>query len=80
MVRKNQIQIHSVAVHVCVRTPGNTPLQLTVGYESACVIYDGGAGQCWGRGTSGTNGHGGTQDIGDNEDPGDVGTLDMPGV
>ncbi len=59
---------------------GNVPIGgdasfLVAGAEHTCAVVDGGMVRCWGEGGNGALGHGGTEDIGDNEQPTDLAAL-----
>jgi alpha-tubulin suppressor-like RCC1 family protein len=54
---------------------GRTATAITTGTNTTCAILDDGSVRCWGRGGSGALGYGNTQNIGDGELPGSVGTV-----
>jgi alpha-tubulin suppressor-like RCC1 family protein len=49
------------------------------GYHHTCVLLEGGAVRCWGRGDHGELGYGNTIDIGDDETPASAGDVDVGG-
>ncbi|MGD9570612.1 MAG: hypothetical protein AB7V62_01850 [Thermoleophilia bacterium] len=58
---------------------GRRAVAITAGDFHTCVIRDDGALVCWGFGSGGQLGRGGTSDIGDNETPGQAGPVDLGG-
>jgi alpha-tubulin suppressor-like RCC1 family protein len=56
---------------------GRRAIAVAVGYDSACVLLDSNRVRCWGYGGSGNLGYGATDDIGDNELPTVVGTVNL---
>ncbi len=52
---------------------------IELGAQHSCVLIDGGAVRCWGRGEFGQLGHGNTNTIGDDEFPSDIGDVLLPG-
>lgn len=58
---------------------GRTAVAISAGDFHTCVIRDDGALLCWGFGSGGQLGYGGTADIGDNETPGAAGPVPLNG-
>ncbi len=58
---------------------GHRAVAISAGDFHTCVIRDDGALVCWGFGSGGQLGRGGTADIGDNETPGQAGPVDLAG-
>ena len=58
---------------------GGTVEQIAAGAYHSCAVLSGGAVTCWGDGGSGRLGYGNTADIGDNELPSSVGTVQVGG-
>ncbi|MEM9517150.1 MAG: hypothetical protein AAGA42_20045 [Actinomycetota bacterium] len=56
---------------------GRIPVALDLGFEHACVLFQGGGVGCWGDGGEGRLGYGGTEDIGDDEAALSGGLLDL---
>jgi cysteine-rich repeat protein len=56
-----------------------TVVQVAAGYAHTCALLDGGAVRCWGDGAYGQLGYGNTNDIGDNETPASVNTVNVGG-
>jgi alpha-tubulin suppressor-like RCC1 family protein len=54
---------------------GRRAVAITAGEDHTCAILDNGKVRCWGAGDGGGLGYGNEDDIGDNETPGDVGTV-----
>ena len=54
---------------------GRRAVAITAGEDHTCAILDNGKVRCWGAGSGGGLGYGNEDDIGDNETPGDVGTV-----
>lgn len=52
---------------------------ITAGSAHTCVILEGGHVRCWGEGTWGQLGYGNVEDVGDNEAPASVGTVQVGG-
>jgi cysteine-rich repeat protein len=61
---------------------GAMAVQVAAGGYHTCVLLDGGAVKCWGEGLRGQLGYGNTDDLGDDETPASVPTveLDLPAV
>ncbi|HWB74309.1 MAG TPA: hypothetical protein VG755_05125 [Nannocystaceae bacterium] len=59
---------------------GGVVTQLATGYFHSCAVLEGGDVRCWGGGTDGQLGYGGTAHIGDDELPSSVGPVDVGGV
>ena len=59
---------------------GDKVKYITVGYAHNCALLFTGNVRCWGRSTEGQLGYGNTVDIGDNELPSSVGTVNTGGV
>ena len=57
--------------------PGRTATAITAGYEHTCAVLDTGRVRCWGSGAQGALGYGGTANIGDDELPTAVGTVNL---
>jgi alpha-tubulin suppressor-like RCC1 family protein len=57
--------------------PGRTAVAVALGVSHACAILDTGAVKCWGQGREGELGYGNTTNIGDDETPAAVGTVDL---
>ena len=55
-----------------------TEIVIDVSYLNACALIEGGRVRCWGRGSSGQNGYGNTDDVGDDELPYEVGDVQLP--
>lgn len=63
--------------------PGARPRALKGGFGHTCVLVDTGEINCWGRGAFGQTGHGTSETIGDDDDPGSTADgyqLSMPGL
>ena len=58
---------------------GRTAVAISAGDFHTCVIRDDGSLLCWGFGSGGQLGYGGTTDIGDNETPGSAGAVPLGG-
>ena len=58
---------------------GRRAVAISAGDFHTCVIRDDARLLCWGFGSGGQLGYGGTSDIGDDETPGSVGPLDFGG-
>ena len=58
---------------------GRTAVAISAGDFHTCVIRDDGALLCWGFGSGGQLGYGGTADVGDNETPASVGPVNLGG-
>jgi hypothetical protein len=56
---------------------GRRAIAVATGYDSACVLLNSNRVRCWGYGGSGNLGYGATDDIGDNELPTVVGTVNI---
>ncbi|MEM7159060.1 MAG: DUF4215 domain-containing protein [Myxococcota bacterium] len=54
-------------------------VDLTVGDRHSCVLFEDGRAKCWGLGLSGQLGQGGFDDIGDDERPSEIPTIDLGG-
>jgi alpha-tubulin suppressor-like RCC1 family protein len=59
---------------------GGTVLHITAGLDHTCALLAGGAVRCWGDNSSGELGYGNTNDIGDNELPSSVATVNVGGT
>ncbi len=55
-------------------------IQLALGSNFTCALFDSGNMKCWGSGATGRLGYGNTNNIGDDETPADVGFLDLGGA
>lgn len=51
--------------------------QVSAGSNHTCAVIEGGDVKCWGQGADGALGYGNTDDIGDDETPASVGTVDV---
>jgi alpha-tubulin suppressor-like RCC1 family protein len=51
--------------------------QITAGSSHTCAIIEGGDVKCWGQGAAGALGYGNPNNIGDDETPASVGTVDV---
>jgi alpha-tubulin suppressor-like RCC1 family protein len=58
---------------------GDAAAQVSSGARHTCAVLSGGDVYCWGDGQYGALGYGNTEDVGDDELPGDVGPLDVGG-
>ena len=58
---------------------GRSAVAISAGDFHTCVIRDDGALLCWGFGSGGQLGYGGTADIGDNETPASAGPVNLGG-
>jgi len=56
---------------------GDIVVALTAGAEHTCALLQGGNVRCWGRGRDGRLGYGNIDNIGDNETPASVGTVEI---
>lgn len=56
------------------------PIQVVGGSQHACVLLDDGSVRCWGAGDRGVLGYGNTEEIGDDEAPGDAGPVDVGAI
>jgi uncharacterized repeat protein (TIGR01451 family) len=56
---------------------GRTAVAITAGDLHTCALLDDASVRCWGEGSEGRLGLGNTQDVGDDERPGQVGTVDL---
>jgi len=56
---------------------GRTATAISSGRMHTCALLDTGAVTCWGYNNNGQLGRGDTENIGDNETPGQVGTVDL---
>ncbi|HWB69799.1 MAG TPA: hypothetical protein VG518_07460, partial [Solirubrobacterales bacterium] len=56
---------------------GRSAVAISAGVYHTCALLDDGTVRCWGRGESGVLGYGNTSNIGDNETPGSVGTVNL---
>jgi alpha-tubulin suppressor-like RCC1 family protein len=56
---------------------GHKATSITTGQGFTCVILDTGGVKCWGTNSSGSLGYGNTNNIGDDETPASVGTVDL---
>lgn len=56
---------------------GRTVVQVVAGYKRTCAILDDGTVRCWGSGQYGVLGLGATADIGDDETPGSMPTVEL---
>lgn len=59
--------------------PGRTAVAISAGDFHTCVIRDDGSLLCWGFGSGGQLGYGGTSDVGDDETPAQAGPVDLGG-
>ena len=59
---------------------GGTAVQVAAGFNHSCVLLDDGTVRCWGSAEFGALGYGDAVDIGDDEVPSDVGTVDIGGT
>ncbi len=57
--------------------PGRSARAISAGDAHSCALLDDGSVRCWGFGGSGRLGYANTNDIGDNESPGEVGPVDL---
>lgn len=58
---------------------GGTATALAAGARHTCAVLTGGRLRCWGEGLDGRLGYGDELDVGDDEDPADVGDVDLEG-
>ncbi|MGB7587798.1 MAG: Ig-like domain-containing protein [Solirubrobacterales bacterium] len=58
---------------------GHGVLETTTGTNHSCALFDTGVVRCWGLNSSGQLGDGNTANIGDNENPGAGGIVDLGG-
>lgn len=58
---------------------GRTAVAISAGDFHTCVVRDDAQLVCWGFGSGGQLGYGGTADVGDNETPGSVGPVNLGG-
>jgi alpha-tubulin suppressor-like RCC1 family protein len=56
---------------------GRKAVSITAGVQHTCVVLDNGTVRCWGSGANGRLGYGNTTTIGDNENPGTAGPVDL---
>ena len=56
---------------------GHTATEITAGNGQACAILENGHVRCWGYGINGQLGYGNTNNIGDDESPASVGTVNL---
>jgi Regulator of Chromosome Condensation (RCC1) repeat protein len=56
---------------------GRTAVAIAAGFAHTCAVLDTGSVRCWGFGLYGQLGYGNTNDIGDTENPGSVGPVDL---
>ncbi len=56
---------------------GAGAMAINAAVDHTCAILDAGQVRCWGEGDYGRLGYGGTEDIGDTEDPDSVGPVDL---
>ncbi|WP_052548184.1 DUF4215 domain-containing protein [Enhygromyxa salina] len=59
---------------------GAAATQVSVGREHTCALLEGGTVRCWGRNNYGQLGYANTVNIGDNEPPASVGTVELGGL
>ena len=59
---------------------GVTPVALSSGSIHTCALLEGGSVKCWGTGALGRLGYANSNDIGDDETPASVGTVDIGGT
>lgn len=59
--------------------PGRTAVAISAGDFHTCAVRDDGSLLCWGFGSGGQLGMGGTSDIGDDETPGAAGPVNLNG-
>jgi alpha-tubulin suppressor-like RCC1 family protein len=52
-------------------------VEVVAGGSHTCALLDDGTVRCWGLGASGQLGYGNTKNVGDDETPGSVGTVDL---
>ncbi|MGI8413608.1 MAG: hypothetical protein ACR2QA_14215 [Solirubrobacteraceae bacterium] len=57
--------------------PGRTATAISAGGRHTCARLDDGAVRCWGYGADGQLGYCNTDDVGDDESPGSVGTVNL---
>lgn len=55
-------------------------VNITAGAQHACAVLEGGKVQCWGLGQDGQLGYGSPDNVGDDESPSQVGSVDLAGV
>jgi cysteine-rich repeat protein len=56
---------------------GAAAVQVAAGAVHSCAVVEGGELFCWGQNTNGQLGYGNTQNVGDDENPADVGPVDI---
>ncbi len=56
---------------------GRSAVDIAAGEAHTCALLDDGKVRCWGSGANGRLGYGSTADVGDNETPGSVSTVDL---
>ena len=71
----NQVPASVGLVHV-----GGEVKQISVGVEHTCALLANGQVRCWGNGRFGVLGYGNNNNIGDDEDPADAGSVDVGGT
>ncbi|HWB69674.1 MAG TPA: Ig-like domain-containing protein, partial [Solirubrobacterales bacterium] len=60
--------------------PAHGASETVAGANHTCALFDSGAVRCWGRGSSGQLGYGNTEAIGDNENVGSAGPVQIGGT
>ncbi len=59
---------------------GGLVVQMAGSLDHTCAVFDGGDVRCWGKGEFGKLGYGNLDNIGDDETPASVGSVDVGGV